>query len=187
MQPEIKELMKMLLKKRGYFFILDATLALFVLVIGVFLIVSFYLKAPETSQVGLLSEDLFNFLSSTKIKDLNNAYAGIGGILWNQDIITDPENSLLQQIGEFYAKNNVDIAEKFIQNVSETALPYQYKYELWMNNEILYPKSPSAEHLSSKGNTSLLLTSKKLTFGIINQTTGNIWGPYKAEVFVWEK
>ncbi len=174
-------------KKRGYFFVLDATLALFVLVIGTFLIASFYLKAPQPAQVGLLSDDILNFLSNTKIKDLNNPYAGIGGELWKQGLITDPENSLLQQIGEFYAENKPDISEKFIQNLSEYVVPSQYKYEVWVNNIILYPRNPSAGHISSKGNTSLLLTSKKLTFGILNKTTSDIWGPYKAEVFVWEK
>ena len=36
-----------------------------------------------------------------KLKDLNNVYAGVGGELWNEGIITDADNSLLQQIGEF--------------------------------------------------------------------------------------
>ncbi|MBI2651961.1 hypothetical protein HYX00_00725 [Candidatus Woesearchaeota archaeon] len=177
----------MLLKKRGYFFILDAVLALFVLVIGVFLITSSYVNAPQPTQVGFLADDLLNFLSNKKIKDLNNQYAGIGGELWNQGNITDADNSLLQQIGVFYTTNKLDIAEKFIQNVSTGIIPPQYNYELWMNGVVLYPKIPSVEHVESKGSTQILTTSKKLTFGVINTTTGNLWGPYKAEVFVWEK
>ncbi|MDP3764882.1 MAG: hypothetical protein Q8R04_00060 [Nanoarchaeota archaeon] len=177
----------MTIKKRGYFFVLDAMLGLFVLVIGVILINSSYVNVPQSTQVGLLSDDLLNFLSNKKIKDLNNPYGGIGGELWNNGIITDADNSLLQQIGEFYAANKLDIAEKFIQNVSTGIIPIQFKYEVWMDNVILYPKIPSLEHISSKNSTGILITSKKLTFGIINQATGNIWGPYKAEVFVWEK
>ena len=176
-----------MLKKRGYFFVLDAVLALTVLVIGVFLITSSYVNVPQPAQVSLLSDDLLNFFSNRKIMDLNNPYAGIGGTLWNQGTITDADNSLLQQIGEFYAKNKLDIAEKFIQNVSAGVMPTQFRYEVWMNNAILYPRTPSVEHLKSKNSTELLLTSKKLTFGIINKTTSNIWGPYKAEVFIWER
>lgn len=177
----------MLLKKRGYFFILDAVLALFVLVTGVFLITSSYVNIPKPTQVGFLADDLLNFLSQKKIKDLNNPYAGVGGELWNQGNITDADNSLLQQIGVFYTTNNLDIAEKFIQNVSIGIIPSQYKYELWMNGAILYPKTPSPEHVKSRSSTEILTTSKKLTFGIINATTSNLWGPYKAEVFAWEK
>ena len=177
----------MSLKKRGYFFILDAVIGLSVLVIGVFLVTSLYVNAPKPTQVQLLSDDLLNFLSNTKIKNLNNAYAGIGGELWQQGEITDSDNSLLQQIGEFYAKSKLDTAEKFIQNVSKDAVPEQYMHEVWIDGILLYPRAPTPEHAKSKDSTKLLLTSKKLTFGIINKTTSDMWGPYKAEVFVWEK
>ena len=177
----------MLSKKRGIFFIIDAMLGLFVLIIGAFLISSSYINSPKPAQVGLLSDDLLNFLSGTKIKDFNNKYAGIGGELWKQGLISDPENTLLQQIGEFYTTNKPDVAEKFIQNVSKDAVPNQFRYEVWINNELVYPRSPTAEHIISKSSTELLLTSKKITFGIINRSTSNIWGPYKAEVYVWQK
>ncbi len=174
-------------KKKGFFFILDAILALFILIIGIFLITSAYINVPKPGQVALISDDLMNFLSNTKIEDLNNIYAGIGGELWKQGIITQGDNSLLQQIGEFYATNKPDIAEKFIQNVSVNIVPSQFNYEIWLNGAILYPAVPAQSHINSKSSTELLLTSKKITFGILNKTTGNIWGPYKAEVFIWEK
>lgn len=174
-------------KKRGYFFVLDAMLALVVLVTGVFLITSSYVDVPQPAQVGLLSDDVLNFLSNNKIKGLNNPYAGIGGELWNQGHITDPDNTLLQQIGEFYATNKLDIAERFIANVSKGIIPEQFRYEIWINDVVLYPKTLTTEHIKSRNNTELLLTSKKITFGIINKTTSDIWGPYKAEVFVWER
>ncbi len=177
----------MFIKKRGYFFILDAMLALIVLSIGIFLITSSYVDVPQLAQVGLLADDLLNFLSNSKIKDINNPYAGIGGALWAQGLITDIENTLLQQIGEFYATGNIDTAEKFIANVSSGIIPPQFKYEFWIDGTILYPKVQSAEHTESRNSTEILLTSKKITFGIINKTTSNLWGPYKAEVFVWER
>jgi len=177
----------MLTKKRGYFFALDAVLALFVLIIGVFLVASSYIEVPQSAQVSLLSDDLMNFLSETKIKNLNNAFAGIGGTLWLNGTITDADNSLLQQIGEFYAAKNFDTAATFVQNVSENIIPKQFLYEVWVNNTIIYPKEPSAEHNRSKNSTALLLTSKKIAFGLINKTTSNVWGPYKSEVFVWER
>ena len=188
-------------KKRGYFFLLDAMLGLLVLIVGVFLITSSYVKSPQPNQVGLLSGDLLDFLSSTKIRDLNNPYAGIGGELQARGYITEIDNSLLQQIGEFYEKDEdkikfplpsgetepyLDIAEKFIQSVSAGVVPLQFRYEVWINEAMLYPKNLTVGHANSKNVTELLLTSKKLTFGIANKTTSQIWGPYKAEVFVWE-
>jgi hypothetical protein len=173
-------------KKRGYFFILDATLALFVLAIGVFLILTFYVSAPQAVQVEFLSNDVMNFYSNTRIKDLNNPYAGIGGELWKDGSITDPENTLLQQIGEFYSYNKLDVAEKFVQNVSGI-VPSQFKFEIWIDSNRVYPINPSQDHNDSRNSSRLLLTSKKLTFGIQNKTSTKLWGPYKAEVFLWER
>jgi hypothetical protein len=55
-----------------------------------------------------------------------------------------------------------------------------------MDNKIIYPKEQSIEHIGSKARTSLLLTSKVVAFGVINASTGELWGPFKAEVYVWE-
>jgi len=181
------ENLKNFLGKRGYFFILDAVLATLVIAIGAILISSSYINIPKSTQVGLLSDGLMNFLSGTKIKDFNNQYAGIGGELWNQGMITDSENTLLQQAGQFYAENNLDVADKFIENASIGIIPQQFRYEVWIDGVVIYPKIKTSEHLASRNNTEILLTSKKITFGIMNKTTGELWGPYKAEVFVWQK
>ena len=165
---------------------LDATLGLFVLVIGVFVVLSFTLEVPHQAQVVFITGDIMNFLSSTKIKDLNNPYAGIGGELWKQGTITDQENSLLQQAGEFYYRGKLDLAEKFLQNVSEPIVPQEFMYEIWIDNSRVYPRNPDQGHIDSKEKTNLLLTSKKLAFGIANRTTSEIWGPYKTEVYAWQ-
>ena len=177
----------MLAKKRGYFFILDAALGLFILVIGVFLITSSYVNPPEPAQVSLLSEDLLVLLSNTKIKDLNNPYAGIGGTLWNQSVITDADISLLQELGELYATKQLDIAEKIVKNVSRDVIPLQFNYEVVVNGTIIYPLEQTVEHNVSRNSSEILLTSKKITFGVINKSAGDLWGPYKVEVFVWQK
>ena len=174
-------------KKRGYFFVLDAVLGLSILIMGVFIVTSSYVSVPPPTQVRLLSDDLMNFLSNTKIKNINNPYGGMGGYLWNQGEITDGDNTLLQQIGEFYYLNKPNTAEKFIQNISKDVMPAQFRYEVWIDNTLLYPKTPTQEHLTSKASTELLLTSKTITFGVINMTSDNLWGPYKAEVFIWER
>lgn len=177
----------MIHKKRGYFFVLDAALGIFVLAIGAFMIASLYISFPEPSQVSLLSDDFLNFLSNTQIKELNNPYGGIGGQLWKNGSITNKDNSLLQQIGEFYSKGQYDLAEKFIQNVSANTVPSQFNYELWMDNLILYPRNPDSGEIASKSKTELMLTSKKITFGVVSTANSSLWGPYKAEVFVWQK
>ena len=177
--------MKMQIDKKGYFFVLDAALGLGIIVIGFFLVRSSYIGMPQSSQVSFLSDDLLGYLSKTRIKDTNNAYVGIGGTLWNQGDITNSDNTLLEQAGEFYSKNNLTLAEKFLSNVTYDIIPPSYLYEIWINGNIIYPLNPSASHMKSRNTTSILLTSKTVAFGLKGVT--GLWGPYKAEVFVWEK
>ena len=173
------------MKKRGLFFEADAAIALFVLVIGALLIASYYFNTIPITPVQFLSDDLLAMFSTTKIKDLNNPYAGLGGELWQKGEISDPENTILQQIGEFYARGKINTSSRFIENVSVTVVPPQYDFEVWMNNKNLYPIKLSALHNSSRNSTNLLIVSKKVAYGILNKTTGDFWGPYKVEVLVW--
>jgi hypothetical protein len=100
-------------------------------------------------------------------------------------VITNAENTLLQQIAEFYADDNLDIAEKFIVNLTVNSFPQQYIFEFRLNKELIYPKDPTEEHLDSKSSTRILIPSKKIVYGI-NQETGDMFGPYNAEVLVWQ-
>ena len=165
--------------KKGYFFTLDAMLSLGVLVLGSFLLLSSFTNVPSRTQTSIFAEDVSKFLSTTKIEELNNPYAGIGGELWNQGYITNQGNTLLQQIGEFYYKNELIIAEKFILNATDSLIPAQFKLEFWIDNVRIYPSSPTKQHIYSKGNTSILLPSKKITYGILNESA-DMFGPYRV-------
>tara|TARA_Y100000310_G_C20658744_1_gene803463 strand:- start:972 stop:1511 length:540 start_codon:yes stop_codon:yes gene_type:complete len=173
------------INRRGYFFLIDSVLALGVLAIGAFLIFTFYADVPEVEPPEILSEDIMDFFATSKIKDINNEYAGLGGELWDSGVITNAENTLLQQIAEFYADDNLDIAEKFIVNLTVNSFPQQYIFEFRLNKELIYPKDPTEEHLDSKSSTRILIPSKKIVYGI-NQETGDMFGPYNAEVLVWQ-
>ena len=124
--------------KRGFFFTLDAAFALMVIGIGMILMLSAYLSAPGTSQTGAIATDALSFLSTTLIENLNDPYAGISGTLWNQGKITQPKNTLLQQIGEFSAKGDEETGasqESTDVLISMKSLVYGVlnttTYELW--------------------------------------------------------
>ncbi|MFH0867747.1 MAG: hypothetical protein V1831_00375 [Candidatus Woesearchaeota archaeon] len=172
--------------KRGYFFLLDSVIALSVLAVGGFLIFASYTKTPSTEEATILSEDVMDFFANNEIKDVNNYYSGVGGELWNLGLITDTETTLLQQVGIFYARNELDIAEQFIAALTKDSFPSQYTFEFWINGNLLYPKNPFPEHLKSKNTAKALIPSKKIVYGILDKETGEMFGPYNAEVIVWK-
>lgn len=173
--------------KRGYFFILDAFLALGILVVGVFILLSSYTRTPEKEQTTNIAEDVLDFFANTKIEDLNNPTFGASGTLVQSGAIKDIQKTLLQQLGEFYYKyldtgddNYLDLAEQLVEEVTEDLIPFQYKYEFLIDGTIIYSKDPS-----SKGNTKVLFPAKKLSFGTIDKTV-DLFGPYNVEVLVWQ-
>lgn len=185
--------------KKAYFFLIDSILALSVLVIGAFLVFTFYIEKPSATTPEMLSEDLMTFFANNKISDINDIEIGLNGAYWSsQDVVDcngepitpDAQSTLLQQIAILY-KTKQDtgtncytdvIARGFVERLTRNALPLQYKFEFWMNNELIYP---ATEELVSKGAAKVLIPSKKIVYGIFNQETGDMFGPYSTEVLVW--
>ena len=191
------------LNRRGYFFLIDSILALTVLAVGAILIFTSYIKVPSKEEPGILSEDIMDFFANNEVKDINNAEVGLGGTYWSGNEVTacnggpitpNPENTLLQQLGDLYEKSltnscYLDIAGTFIEKLTQNTLPPSYSFEFWMHDEIdgidqlLYPDT---EQVDSKNAARVIIPSKKIVYGIINQETGDMFGPYNTEVLVWQ-
>tara|TARA_Y100000310_G_scaffold4909_1_gene5799 strand:- start:327 stop:905 length:579 start_codon:yes stop_codon:yes gene_type:complete len=191
--------MKKRLNKRAYFFLIDSILALGVLAIGAFLIFSAYVQIPEKSSSTIFSEDLMDFFADNKVQDINNIEVGLGGTYWesaevitcNGDPITlNPENTLLQQVGVFYRSYELTtklcyvevIARTYTEKLIQNTLPPQYNLEFWMNDRLIYP---ATEQVDSKNTAEVLIPSKKIVHGIMDQQTGEMFGSYDTEVLVW--
>ena len=189
--------MKKRLNKKAYFFLIDSILALGVLAVGGFLIFSFYLQAPPGGEPGILSEDVMDFFANNKVQDVNNAEVGLGGTYWSSAEVTachgqaltpNPENTLLQQVAALYADSLSKscyrgIARAYIEKLTAGTFPPQYAFEFWMDDVLLYP---ATEQTGAKNNARVLIPSKRIVYGIRNQETGDMLGPYDAEVLVWQ-
>ena len=168
------------MKKKGYFFMLDALLALGVLIIGVSTLLNSFTFSPEKMQTINLAEDAIDFFSNTKIEDFNNPIFGPSGTLVKNGTIKNTQKTLLQQLGEFFYDSDLGNAGLLAEEVMENLIPYQYSYELLINDTTIYSKG-----LSSKGNSELLFPARELSFGTVGNTL-DLFGPYKVEVLVWK-
>lgn len=187
---------KYLISRKGYFFLIDSILALGVLAIGAFLIFTSYISVPSKDEPAILSEDLMDFFANNKIKDVNNLEVGLGGTYWSETEVTDcngepitpnPENTLLQQAGNLYEKSKgdscyLDIARTFISKLTQKSLPPRYSFEFWIDSQLIYPDT---EQTDSKNKAEVLIPSKKIAYGIMNQELGDMFGPYNAQVLAW--
>src|SRR3989344_2878516 len=112
--------------KKAYLLSLDAFIAL-IIILGVVLFIK-----PTSVQVShdvKLQEDLISVLSSLKIGEVNNSYVRQ---LIIDGKITNLNQSVLEQIGEFYANSDPD-AENLAQNILD-GLNVKENIGLYFNN-----------------------------------------------------
>lgn len=161
------------MKKKGYFFTVDAFISMGVLAIGLLLIISFRSGVPPTLQTSIYSNDITNLFASTSLYELNNRYIDE---LRQDGNITNTRYTIMEQLGEFLYRNETDLARNLIINLSSGTLIQAFSFSIHMDNHTLYNSS------DTQGMASDLVSSKKIVNGIYNQT---LWGPYLSEVRVW--
>lgn len=127
--------------KNGYFFTMDAALAASVLLGGILLLSAYHFSDPPVVTLDLLSQDIIDSLASLRIYELDNEYVDE---LVSDEEITDINNSVLDQVGEFWADDRLDIAYLFLANVTDGLLPDNYGFGLWINGGLVFQRSGSS-------------------------------------------
>ncbi|MBI2133390.1 hypothetical protein HYU11_01770 [Candidatus Woesearchaeota archaeon] len=163
------------MSKRGYFFTLDAFVAMGIIVVGLFIVLGSYSYTPLGDLPEIMSGDILVSLSSTKVSEINSNYVRA---LIDNGTITNTENSVLQQLGEFYVNNQVSMGSRFMSNISSNIIPRQYGVSVSIDNFQVFNEGPK---LLPGSRT--VVSSKSLVFGIYN---GSMWGPFPAEVSMWQ-
>lgn len=164
------------MKKRGYFFTLDAFIAIGVIVIGIMLILFSYQYRPYQSQTLVLANNFMDSLANTKISEANYPYIYE---LRTNGTINNHENTILEQIAEFYVRGMSGTAKEMVVNLPVESVPKQYGLSLWINNTLIHNRSLEAKE------TRFLASSKAMVMGVTNRT--HVWGPLEAEVRVWQR
>lgn len=167
-------------KKKAYFYSLDALIAGIIIAVGVFIILHSQSRQAPKQNVYLLSEDLTNYLSHTKIYDLNDDLYNDSIKIWKQQgNITHIDNTILEQAAEFYAKGQLNLAQYLISNVtvSSVAAKYNFRFSIEGTNIFEFSK------VTARNATSMIST-KSIVAGTLDNS--NFFGPYKAEILVWQ-
>jgi len=171
------------MKKKAYFFTLDAFIATGVIAVGIVLILFTTTNKPYEMQTAFLSQDLIDTISSIKvyqISDNNYIYE-----LIEEGSITNPENTILDQIGEFSYRGMNDTASNFTKTILPGIIPNEYNFQLLIKEgDIIKFNYIKLKSIGTLRNTSkAVASSKNIIFGLSDST---MWGPYIAEVRTWK-
>ena len=102
-------------KKRGIFFSIDALIALLIILLIILIAVPTIKQNKVESKI---DQDILLSLSSITAEEFDNAYVQS---LISSGVITEPNKSLLEQIGNFYVTNKTvatNIADEFLSTIS---------------------------------------------------------------------
>ncbi len=121
--------------RRGVFFSTDALIALIVILLTIVVIYPLVKYSTHESEV---HRDVLKVLSSLKVGEINDSYVKA---LIADEKIKDPNKTILEQIGDFYAVNRT-----IAKNLSETILGYLNTSEnigIWYGNTLLASSNSS--------------------------------------------
>ncbi|NCO11106.1 hypothetical protein CO038_01025 [Candidatus Pacearchaeota archaeon CG_4_9_14_0_2_um_filter_39_13] len=158
------------LKKEGAFFSIDALIAVAI----IFLIITIaYPVVRQTTQQTELHYDILSSLSNLKVGDYDNAYVQS---LIIDGTIQNPNNTLLEQIGEFYITDPEiakTIGESILSDISTNE-----NLGLWYGTTLIASKNKSSY---DPDNSILIDTARQTITGIQNGT--NVTG-FSARAFL---
>ena len=113
------------MRKKGYFFTMDALLALLLFTTIILLVHLFYINAPPLSQLHYLSRDTLDVLSTTKIKDLDLSYS-----LKDDYPEINEELTIVEQLKIYNDAGVTTTKEDIEDRLLKHLYPPQYQYSI---------------------------------------------------------
>lgn len=138
--------------RRGLFFTLDGVLAGALLVFVILLLPRFFSSEIPLNPSVYAATDAVNVLANLHVYEVNDAYIQS---LVTSGVITNQNQSVLEQIGEFWSKNDTVNARNLSKTVLTPLLGSQF--EVLVNSESIYGNTTGA---------SLVASGKRMVSGI---------------------
>jgi len=142
--------------KKGFFFTIDSLIGASIIITGLLLVNSFYIVESSYTSLDYTSHDLINALSRLKINEVNNPY--VVDELIPSGEITNTDNTILEQIGEFWALDKIDKAGNLTKEFTNGFIDKNIGFGFYIEGEEIYSRSKDLDGIS--------ITSKKMISGI---------------------
>lgn len=159
------------MNKKGYYFMIDALVAVMILTIGYFLLTAFYASTAPSLEIQRVSENIISLLSDVRLSDLcSDSCPSPDCTIPDMDTIycsiSDKNNTLIESIGELYSKTKMVEAAKIVELivVDNNLVPRGSNFTLILDNgthsALIYP-----ENRPFNLNAKVLVPTKKVIFG----------------------
>jgi hypothetical protein len=127
--------------KKSMLFTIDALIASIIIFSSMLIISNLYIYEKDSEHLSLLSNDILEVMSEMKIGEINNSYVKS---LIEDCTIKDKNNTIIAQIGEFWALEQPDIAENILKNITEGLFPQNFGFSFDIGDEEVYSRDFSS-------------------------------------------
>lgn len=141
--------------KKSVFFTIDSLLAAGIVITAVLLVSNFYSVEQEKTNINYASNDLVRVFSIMTVGESGNSYVKN---LTLSGKITNLNNTLIEQIGDFWAEDEIELGKNFTKNLTEDLIPKNYGFGVFVDGEEIYSRSIPL--------TRSLISSRKIISGI---------------------
>ena len=140
---------------KGMFFTIDSLLASGIIIVSILLISNFYISQPDKVNVNYAAHDMVRAFSSMKVGEAKNDY--VKSLIASGEI-TNTNNTILEQIGELWAEDKLNLSYNLTKNLSEEIIPDNFGFSVLVNGEEIYSRNKSVKRA--------LVSSRKIITGI---------------------
>ena len=170
--------------KKGIFFTIDSILGAGIILAVIIFTSQIYVKEVPSFHLNYLSQDLIKTLSALTVKEVNNEYLNI---LIVDGTIKNTNNTVLEQIGEFWASGQVVFANKTAANVTEHLVSNITGIGIWIDNDLIYKNDLPIKRSLAASKIPISGTKKgEASAPYTRNNPPTLWGPAIAEVRVWQ-
>lgn len=141
--------------KNAVFFTIDSLLASGIIIVAILLVATFYSANQQPVNINYASQDMVRVFSTLTVGDANNDY--VQSLIASGDI-TNLNNTILGQIGSFWAEGKMELAKNFTRNLTEDIFPSSFGFSVLVDNELIYSRNITMKRS--------LVSSRKIISGI---------------------
>lgn len=146
--------------KKAVFFIVDAIFGGSIILLGLILASSFYIFEGPSLNINYFADDTLHVMSNLKVGEVNNSYVKS---LIADGSITRTNNTILEQIGEFWAERELEKADNLSREFTKGYIDSIYGYGIYADGEQL--------HLNDLPLERTTIASRKMISGLTKNRT----------------
>lgn len=124
--------------KRAVFFTIDGLLASGIIIVTILLVSTFYSANQQPVNINYASRDLVRIFSTLTVGEVNNDY--VKSLIASGDI-ANLNNTILGQIGSFWAEDKMELANNFTKNLTEDIFPSAFGFSILVDDDLIYSRN----------------------------------------------